>query len=124
MCRAPPGDYSQLIDESHSSRQMVTLAICLTMIFAICWTPDKVFSLLLVLHPKRLGIPLLIGSDVMMCLAYMNPALNPLIVLMTSPHIAHGIIRKPVRNGGQQGQDGNEQRQGGGAEEPMMISSV
>ncbi len=124
MCKAPPGDYSQLLDESHSSRQVVTLAICMTLVFAICWTPDKIFSLMLVLQPRRMGISLLIASDIMMCLAYINPALNPIVVLLTSPHIARGSRLRPIRNGGVPGPEGEGEQTVGAAEPMMHISSV
>ena len=83
LCTAPHCEYNRLRETPSERRDYATLAIVLTMAFALCWAPDKIFSLMLVLHPRQMDAPSLIASDVMMVLAYSNPAVNPLIILLS-----------------------------------------
>ena len=83
LCTTPPTEYSRLREDSRERREYATLAIIITITFAICWAPDKIFSLVLVLHPTKMDAPTLIASDVMMILAYSNPSVNPFIILFS-----------------------------------------
>lgn len=81
LCCRQHSDYNRLRDNPLERRDYATLAIVVTLVFALCWAPDKIFSLMLVLHPHRMDAPTLIASDVMMILAYSNPTINPLLIL-------------------------------------------
>ena len=83
LCTGPHAEYNRLRDAPAERRDYTTLAIAVTIAFALCWAPDKIFSLMLVLSPRQMDAPLLIASDVMMVLGYTNPALNPFIILLS-----------------------------------------
>ena len=70
-------------DKVSNNAKVTVIAIILTVIFCVCWGPDKIFSLLLLLHPRRMHTPLLIASDVMMCLAYCQPSFTALLLLVS-----------------------------------------
>ena len=84
MCGTPPGEYAQLHDVTTSNRDVTLASVCITVMFLVCWLPDKVFSLYLVFQDTstRMGMGLLVASDVMMCLAYSNPSINPILILI------------------------------------------
>lgn len=54
--------------------------------YVSCYAVLKVFSLLLLLHPRRMDVGLLVASDAMMCLAYSQSTLALLAILLSRLH--------------------------------------
>ena len=75
--RVSPLLYSELGQGMLLQKRTVTLTILLTVLFAVCWTPDKIFAVLLTFKPSTIDLNFLIISDVFLCLACLNPCLNP-----------------------------------------------
>ena len=100
LCRVcgSPREYAELHDVTTSRRQLTIFQICLTVTFLVCWLPDKVFALYLVYQDtsNKMSTSLLLMSDLMMCLAYSNPSINPVLTLVCV--LRHHLPCKCIHN--------------------------
>ena len=86
LCRVcgSPREYAELHDVTNSRRELAMFQISLTVAFLVCWLPDKVLALYLAYQDtsKKMSTNFLLMSDLMMCLAYSNPSINPVLTLV------------------------------------------
>ena len=100
LCRicGSPREYAELHDVTNSRRELAMFQICLTAIFLVCWLPDKVLALYLAYQDtsRKMSTNFLLMSDLMMCLAYSNPSINPVLTLVCT--LRQCLLCKRTRN--------------------------
>ena len=82
LCRNTHRFYGNMHDNARFQRDNVTMNVTLTLLFALCWSPDKILDLVLAHNPYVYGTHVFVISDVFMVLACCNAALNPWVILV------------------------------------------
>ena len=84
LYRANASHYASMPNSSGRGmeRRGVTLCVTLTVMFTVCWSPDRVFSLVLAYSSETYGTHLIVLGDVFVLLACLNIATNAWFVLL------------------------------------------
>ena len=91
-----PLDYQRISNGEAAHKWRVTLiALISLLLFSICWIPFQIMLMLGTFHSIQHWSPAhTIFLDVGMCLAYVNPSINPYIYMLLHPDVKRAVLEQ------------------------------